>query len=223
VRFTIATISILLSMLSLACSFAYGQSDHLITQRIADLKSGGIDTIITYYQFPGNKSYVFRKGYITESSKYIIWKDEAAYYIQKASSCYDSLGQSSFDTLFKMVAMNNIQAYTYLTANIDSIGKQELKAGMIKDVFDGKDSLFEIHYSHDDLALIELYVGKLKYTKTIRWSQLDDGIISNADGSVRFRWESVNYNYNINTALYQLYALLLAAINELEARNAFNE
>lgn len=222
-RFPTLNISALIGILSTVCLFTYGQPERLVAQKIEEIRKVGVDTIMTYYEFQGVTSYQIKGHYVIGASVYIIWKEKSAYFVAKASDYYDSLAINIFDTLFKTIRLDDFDAYKYLIANLDSIQNQELKAGMIKDTFDGKDTVFKVNSSHDDLAIINILIGKARYAKRITASQLDNGIVLNQDGSVRLKKESVNYEYNINTTVYRLYALIRAAIIELEAKRVFHE
>ena len=198
-----------------------GQPLQLLEQKVIDIRKVVDEPIITFYG--RNELFVQKNNYILGQSGYIIWKEGSNLWIQKASNYYDSLAENVFDTLFKAVRLVNSDGYSFLIENMSSIQNQQLKPGLIKNTFDGIDSLTEVKYYPDDIAVIEVYHGTRKFTKEIKSSQLNDGIILNDDGSIRFKRESVNYNFNIRSAVYKFYSLLQASIYQLECEDAFHE
>ena len=205
------------------CKTSFGQPERLINRKISEIKKAGVDTIITFYEFEGRPSYRIKDKYVIGASIYIFWKENSSYLAIKASDYYDTLAINVYDTLFRVVRLDNLEAYKYLADNLDIISKQELKVGLIKDQINGKDSLIEVKYSDESIVIIEVYIGRRKFEKRIRSSQLDNGVILNLDGSLRFKRKSINYDYNINSSVYKLYALLNAAVADLESKGAFHD
>ena len=187
-----------------------------INKKIDTLNRKGIDTILRYsYEFTGlglwkDSLYLF-------DAEYLIWHEESGNYIQKFSFCCAGDCARAFDTAFSQVLVKDQLPLQYFTANIENLKNQHLRPALFKLKIDGNDTTFlQSRGPHSATPGITFYIRKEEFKNHYFDEQVWNGTIYNDDGSIRYKLDALNYEYNTSTAVVKLVHLLDSSIRILE-------
>ena len=214
---------IILGATFLISTLTFSQTDtNKLKGKIDSLKRSGIDTFLTYTPFQNLSSPDDKGKYLIVYSDYLIWSSNNLYYIQKFSDCLDEKAERSFDTAFKPIVTEHLEAYQYFLANIGTLKTVRLKPGMVKDRFDGKDTILKISSYHAPHTGVTIFTPENEITNSFSDDELYDGITRNTDGSTRAIRQSINYEFNKSTSIYKLTNSFQELINLYEKQNSFD-
>jgi len=154
---------------------------------------------------------------------YIITKKGDLLNIERLT--YEYLYQEGFGLILthnSFFKKDSLGIFSYLNSNFNSIVSDTLLPGILKHRIDGKDTLIREldlvnHPCHTEL-IIRTASGT--FMNGMLSCNLTDGVTLNEDGSFRSRQESINYAYNISTAIYKIICLL--QLEELEIKKKFD-
>ena len=183
-----------------------------VIDKIASLKSSGVDTIINYH--PYCVGCVFMAVDTTKCNsydrEYLIWKKGGQGFVQLFDVCYQYLPEHGAKSFIEI-----------LTKNLATIIKEDLKPVQFKEVINGKVQLLTSWLDHSDHRDFVFYVaGKIikkpvdKYYLDARWEgdyfrSIDDKRTTSPPG------KSININYASNQKTY-LKKLIDLAEQEIE-------
>jgi hypothetical protein len=171
------------------------------------LINAGIDTVLIYN--PCNSLSMIRPtdSSLIEEISYLITKKGYQLSIERLTSEYQE-GRGQFMTHKFILKNDSLGIFDYLHDNFNSIVSDTLLPAVLKETIDGKDTLIRLWGSHPCYAELIILTASGTYRNGILDLYLADGTVRNADGSIRARRESINYEYNTSTSIFKIISML---------------
>lgn len=189
-------------------------------KRAKSLLKSGVDTVLIYMPFSLHGSHMISDSSSLENINYVVSKQAGKLVIERLTS--ESVHyRGKVLTHHAVAKRDSLHIFDFLDKNFKSIFADTLLPGMVKYRFDGKDTLVRNWGSHGSRTELIALTKVSRYSNGFVDFDLYDGIIHNEDYSVREKFESVNYEYNISTAIYKITFLLAKEVSEIRKKYRF--
>jgi hypothetical protein len=175
--------------------------------KIDSLLRSGTDTVIFYQPFVGPLTHEANECCMIYERTYLLWRSNGALFILKQYDYYDidkdTKGKKT--ELFRL--RDTLAIFGFLDANFQRVVSDKLLRAKIEYSDEGKAVL--IDYSeggiYDDChTAVSIFADGKEYENGYSGNDLNDGTVRNVDGTVREKRISLNYEANINKAIYKL-------------------
>ncbi|WP_276484094.1 hypothetical protein [Paraflavitalea pollutisoli] len=214
-KFYLQSATILACTLVCVASMAQARRVNAVDETFAQsLLKSGVDTVLIYRPYSFYGSGMISDSSVLEDISYIFSKKTGMLVVERLTSEYSD-GYRPISTHKVVAKKDSLQIFDFLGSNFRSIFADTLLPGMVKYPIDGRDTLVRWLGSHAQ------YIGLVVLTKAGRHANgffnddLCDGVIRNEDGSVRVKFESINYTYNLSTSIYKITSLLKQQISAI--------
>jgi hypothetical protein len=190
-----------------------------ITNAISQsLLQHGIDTILIYRPYDCPTAHRPTDSSIIEDISYVITKKSEILSIDRLTYEYKT-GSGLILTSNFIYIKDTLGLFKFLNSNFNSIFSDTLLPGLFKYRINDKDTISSSLSSHPCYTELIAITNSGYFRNGIIDDNLHDGIFRNVDGTIKFRYESINYQHNISKSIYTIISIL--ELLEKEVKNKF--
>lgn len=171
------------------------------------LQKNGIDTIILYRPYSDPLTQEATDSCMVYNRGYILWKKEQKLFVLQHYEYYNLYNQAKGISIKQYALPDTLNLFGYLKEHFQQVVTDTLLPVRLRMVKDNKEIFEDLTYRDvrdDAYTGITVLAGNKSYSNGYGSFYLSDGNIRNADGTVREKLESLNYQANLNKAIYQL-------------------
>jgi hypothetical protein len=212
----LTTLVFLSTLFVITCS---GQAGDSVYSYIKKLLTNKTDTVIRF-ELPRSRVPITKKiegigKVMCFATGYIFYCQQNNLLCQTFIEYCDSNCQNFKSSMSKPLRMTNHELPKFINSNYGRLEKENIYPFIMKsfDTTVHKDIYTTLYSSHPPISLIGVYTKTDDLIKTINEDDLEK--------SIHNMPENINYDYNIQTKLRQLYILLNAIIENIDGKFKF--
>lgn len=175
--------------------------------KIDSLLRSGTDTVIFYQPYIGPLTHEANECCMIYERSYILWRNNDALFIIKHYDYYNIDDDTKGKRLDLFRLRDTLGIFRFLDVNFQGVVSDKLLPAKIKYSDKGKEVIDDYstnRVSDDVYTAVVIFANGKEFENGYPGSHLNDGIVRNVDGTVREKRINLNYEANINKAIYKL-------------------
>jgi len=177
-----------------------------VAKKTDSLQKSGIDTIVLYRPYSDPLTQETTDSCMVYDRGYMLWKKEQNLFILQHYEYYNLYNQAKGISSKQYALPDTLNLFGYLKDHFQQVVTDTLLPVRLRMVKDNKEIFEDITYADvrdNAYTGITVLAGNKSYNNSYSDIYLNDGNIRNVDGTVREKWESLNYQANLNKSIYQ--------------------